>query len=100
MIDIRDASLQAIGYAAEMELLNDKSSLDDYRKLVHVAIEDARHDNKSGTWTIGVGFVRPWDKIEQPGSLASLLSDTSLSETRTVKHVRLNDETGELIAYY
>jgi len=100
MIGIKDASLRAIDYVVEMELLDNEASPEGYRASAHVAVEDARHDAESGTWTIGVGFVRPWDRLAEPGALASLLPNSSLSERRTVKHVRLDDDTGELMEYY
>ena len=100
MTSIIDASLKAIEHVFQMQLLGDNASLQGFKESAHVAIEDARHDAKSGTWTIGVGFVRPWDRLDQLGELAPLLSDRPLHERRTVTHVLLDDDTGELIAYF
>ena len=100
MLDLKDASIQAIGYAMEMEQPDSDLSLDDCREAARVAIGAARHDARAGTWTIGVGFARPWDVDRRLGALAPLLRDTSVPERRTVKHVRLDDETGQLVAYY
>lgn len=62
-------------------------------KIANLGLEEVEFDDRSGEWSITVGFSRPWDQ----NPLLRAVGDRSF-QRRDYKVVRISDADGRVIS--
>lgn len=83
-MDIKEAVKAAKKYVAD---------LFDGEGIRYIGLEEVKFETNSHEWLVTVGFERGWDRAS--GVISAMLET---SGKRTYKLVRMNDETGEILA--
>ena len=65
-------------------------------ELSNLGLEEVEFDDSSGTWSVTVGFSRPWDRSE--ASPFSALAGAARPPLRSYKVLRIDDEGGRVVS--
>ncbi len=65
-------------------------------QIANLGLEEVEFDEATGTWTVTLGFSRPWDK--PVGPLANLAPLELRPWRRDYEVVKISDATGSLLS--
>jgi hypothetical protein len=65
-------------------------------QIANLGLEEVEFDEATGTWTVTLGFSRPWDK--PVGPFANLAPLELRPWRRDYKIIQISDATGNLIS--
>lgn len=102
-MDVKTAVRVAIDYAVEMESVTDSAltplDIPEFLRARRFSVEATKYNPENKTWSIEVGFTRPWDKSSK-GALASVAGGpASTGDIRTFKTVQISDEDSSVLCY-
>lgn len=85
-MDVKEAVARAKTYLAE--LYSDE-------KISNVGLEEVELNDQSNTWTITIGFSRPWDEPRNP---FAAITSQPLVLKRSYKIVRVSNIDGTILS--
>ena len=88
-MDVKEAARTAKDYLLD---------LFEGEEIINVGLEEIEFDDSSKNWSITVGFWRPWDYSNKSPMTLTLFGELSRPLTRSYKIVRINDQSGRVVA--
>lgn len=88
-MDVKEAVNQAKRYVAQ--LFADE-------QIVNLGLEEVEFDDAGPTWSVTVGFSRPWESETVSPAMRSLSPFGPSSYRRCYKVVRVADDTGHVLS--
>ena len=88
-MDVREAARTAKDYLLD---------LFEGEEIMNVGLQEIDFDDSSKNWSVTVGFSRPWDYSNKSPMTPTLFGELSQPLTRSYKIVRINDQSGRVLA--
>ena len=88
-MDVKEAARTAKDYLLD---------LFEGEEIMNVGLEEIDFDDSSKSWSVTVGFWRPWDYSNKSPMTPTLFGELSQPLTRSFKIVRINDQSGRVLA--
>lgn len=89
MLDVKEAVAVAKSYVAN--LFSEEG-------LTNIGLEEVQYKDDVDEWYVVIGFSRPWDEAPRLNALAALANAESTRAKRTMKVVRINNQSHKVVA--